>query len=228
MSGRQLPQNALKYSCNLPQDLRVTWSRTTSGKSSPLLYRKSNWNQSQSIPCSLDEGVRIIRNHSRVSPWPQYSLPIMGLPDNEVWHLPALCNILNGMTSRFVIFFFLKGEQGKLCRGNAHFLKKNLIDPRQYFSYIDKITNRCWLILTGFQMQWPMRLVLTAVMLAVPVHRFRTDQSRGLWFPLVYFFQPGKSQSLETPLLNGWPGPTLRLVSLSPPAVPPHRPPHLK
>lgn len=106
MSGRQLPQNALKYSCNLPQDLRVTWSRTTSGKSSPLLYRKSNWNQSQSIPCSLDEGVRIIRNHSRVSPWPQYSLPIMGLPDNEVWHLPALCNILNGMTSRFVIFFF--------------------------------------------------------------------------------------------------------------------------
>lgn len=133
MSGRQLPQNALKYSCNLPQDLRVTWSRTTSGKSSPLLYRKSNWNQSQSIPCSLDEGVRIIRNHSRVSPWPQYSLPIMGLPDNEVWHLPALCNILNGMTSRFVIFFFFKGRTGEIMQRQCTLFEEKFNWPKAIF-----------------------------------------------------------------------------------------------
>ena len=38
-------------------------------------------------------------------PRPQYTLQITDLLDNEVWHLLALSNILNGMASCFEIFF---------------------------------------------------------------------------------------------------------------------------
>ena len=153
---------------------------------------KWNWNQPWSIPYSMYEGLRIIRHYSWVSPWPQYSLQITDLLDNEAWHLLALSNILNGMASCFEIF--IKGEREKLYCSNVQFLKKNLIDPRQYFSYIYKITNRCWVILTSFQVQWPTRLLLTAVMLTVLVNRFKRCQSRGFWFAL-FFSNLENSQS---------------------------------
>jgi hypothetical protein len=112
----------------------------------------------------------------------------------------ALCNILNGMASCCVVIF--KGEKGKLCWGNSSLLKKNLIDLRQYFYYIYKITNRCWLILTGFQMQWPTRLILTMGKLTVLVNRFKRCQYSGLWLSLVYFSQLGKSWMFLTKILN--------------------------
>ena len=141
----------------------------------------------------------------------------MDLLDNEVWHLLALSNILNGMASCFEIFF--KGEREKLYCSNVQFLKKNLIDPRQYFSYIYKITNRCWVILTSFQVQWPMRLLLTAVMLTVLVNRFKRCQSCGFWFAL--FFPTWKTHSLETQFLSWLPVPCLPPSSFSPTLLPP-------
>lgn len=89
-----------------------------------------------------------------------------------------------------------------------HFLKKNLIDPRQYFYYIYKITNRCGLILTGFQMRWPVRLRLTVGMLTVLGNRLERCQSSGFWFSLSVYSNLENNELLKP---NSWFGYTLHV-----------------
>lgn len=98
------------------------------------------------------------------------------------------------MEWQVVWWFLFKGEKGKLRWGNVHFLKKNVIDPRQYFYYIFKITNRCWLILTGFQRQWPTKLILTMVVLTVLVIRVKRCHSSGFLVSFSLFFSNLESQ----------------------------------
>lgn len=57
---------------------------------------------------------------------------------------------------------------------------KYLIDKRQYFLYIYKITSRCCLILINIQMLWPKRLILTKVMLVISSNR------SGWWYMCVF------------------------------------------